>query len=120
MVESAGATNRKNVKVERQQTVSIKSSGGSTKPKLDVYHILENLDELNYKAANLKLTRNEYLDALRVLTKSKVEAVTEAKKIFEKRILELNKAHHFDIVNQQEIGEQAGFEVFKRQAELVR
>jgi hypothetical protein len=45
---------------------------GNQPMKMDLYYIIENLDDLDIKAENFKLSKNQYLDALRAVTKSKV------------------------------------------------
>ena len=57
-----------------------------------VVDLVENIDELSDRAHNMKMTRSEYMNCLRQVTKVKVLSIKEAKTIFQKRINKLLKA----------------------------
>jgi len=59
---------------------------------LSVVRMVQNIDELSERALNIKLTKNDFIDCLRRVTKSKIVGIKEAKEIFERRVTKLAKA----------------------------
>ena len=57
--------------------------------------IVQNIDELSERAINMKITKNDYIDCLREVTKEKMLAIKEAKDLFEKRVSKLIKANDY-------------------------
>ena len=68
------------------------SGPGQRKQQLHLHDIIENIDELSARASNMVVTKNEFLNALREVTKEKILAVRDAKKLFGKRVTKLMKA----------------------------
>lgn len=60
--------------------------------KNNLYDLIENIDDLSEAAKNIKLTKNEFMDCLRNITKEKILSIKEAKSIFTKRIRKLMEA----------------------------
>lgn len=65
---------------------------GQRKQQLHLHDIIENIDELSDRASNMVISKNEFLNALREVTKEKILAVRDAKKLFGKRVTKLMKA----------------------------
>ena len=62
------------------------STGKQAKKKQSIYEqvadLVENVDELSERAHNMKMTRSEYMNCLRQVTKVKIASIKEAKEIF--------------------------------------
>jgi len=67
----------------------------------------------------MQITRNTYLDALRHVTKLKVQAVAEGKQLFEQRVLRLMKAQYIEVNNQEHIGLEVARKAFTSMASGV-
>ena len=59
---------------------------------LSVVRMVQNIDGLSERALDLKLTKNDFIDCLRRVTKSKILGIKEAKEIFERRVQKLARA----------------------------
>lgn len=70
----------------------VDSGPGQRKHQLHLHDIIENIDELSERASNMVITKNEFLNALREVTKEKILAIRDAKKLFGKRVTKLMKA----------------------------
>lgn len=81
-----------------------------------VADLVENVDELSIRAQNMKLTRSEFLNCLRDVTKVKILSIKEAKDIFEVRVKKLLQAQHYEIKSQELFGLTAAQDVFLTQA----
>lgn len=73
------------------------SGPGQRKEQLHLHDIIENIDELSARASNMVVTKNEFLNALREVTKEKILAVRDAKKLFGKRVVKLMKAQRYEL-----------------------
>ena len=87
---------------------------------LSVVRMVQNIDELSERAVNMKLTKNDFIDCLRRVTKSKVLAIKEAKEIFERRVGKLAKAQDYMLQSQQHQAARAAEEVFRAKGDEVR
>lgn len=65
---------------------------GQRKQQLHLHDIIDNIDELSDRASNMVISKNEFLNALREVTKEKILAVRDAKKLFGRRVTKLMKA----------------------------
>lgn len=70
---------------------------GQRKQQLHLHDIIENIDELSERASNMVISKNEFLNALREVTKEKILAVRDAKKLFGKRVTKLMKAQQYEL-----------------------
>jgi len=59
--------------------------------------IVENIDNISERALNMKITKNDFMDCLRDVTKSKILAIKEAKEIFEVRVSKLVRAQEYEL-----------------------
>jgi hypothetical protein len=63
--------------------------------------MIENIDDISEKAQNMKLTKNDFLNCLRDLTKEKILTLKEAKVVFENRIRKLIRSQDYEIQCQE-------------------
>ena len=68
----------------------------------------------------MKLTRSEFLNALRQVTQVKVRSIKEAKGIFQKRVNKLLKAQQYEVRSQESFAIRAAHEVFIKKGAEVR
>lgn len=80
--------------------------------RMNLADIVENIDDLSLRAQQMKITRNEYLDCLRHITKTKMMQIQEAKNIFEKRVNKLIKAQEYELQNNEKNGIMTAHKVF--------
>ena len=80
--------------------------------RMNLADIVENIDDLSARAQQMKITRNEYLDCLRHITKTKMLQIQEAKNIFEKRVNKLIKAQEYELQNNEKNGIMTAHKVF--------
>ena len=66
---------------------------------LSLKDIVENIDDISEQAENMKISRNEFLSALREVTKQKIAGIKEAKELFQKRVRKLMKAQDYELNN---------------------
>ena len=59
--------------------------------------IIENIDQLSARADNIVMTRSEFLNCLREVTKEKLHAIKEAKDIFNARVKKLLRAQQYEL-----------------------
>ena len=64
----------------------------------------------------MKITKNDFIDCLREITKDKMVAVKEAKDMFEKRVRKLITAQEYILRSQENQAIVASQEVFKSKA----
>ena len=92
-------------------------AGKPAKPKQSLYEqvadLVENIDELSERAHNMKMTRSEYMNCLRQVTKVKIASIKEAKEIFQKRVNKLLKAQTYELKSQETFGISAAHRVFE-------
>lgn len=77
-----------------------------------VAHIINNLDDLTEKATRMKLTKNDFLNVLREVTRSKILSIREARTIFDNRVRKLIKAQRYEVRSQELYGVAAAQKVF--------
>ena len=68
----------------------------------------------------MKLTKNDFLNVLRDVTRSKILSIREARSIFDQRVKKLIKAQRYEVRSQELYGVAAAQQVFTHQAEEVR
>ena len=100
MLIRAGNNRESGPRMTRDDVFTGESSAPTFKQKLR--ELIENIDDLSDKAQNIKISRNEFLNCLRDLTKEKILAVKESKDIFEKRIKKLIKAQDYEVKSQEQ------------------
>jgi hypothetical protein len=57
-----------------------------------ILEIVNNIDFLDEKAKNIKISKNDFIDSLRHVTCEKIFGIKEAKKVFQNRINKLISA----------------------------
>jgi len=85
-----------------------------------VADLVENIDELSERAHNMRMTRSEYMNCLRQVTKVKIASIKEAKEIFQKRVNKLLKAQQYELKSQEAFGISAAHRVFEEKGAKVR
>ena len=68
-----------------------------TSQKLNLYDIIENIDDLSEQAENMKISKNQFMECLRQITKQKIMSIKEAKGLFTKRIKKLIDAQKYEL-----------------------
>ena len=68
---------------------------------MSIVKMVQNIDELSERAKNMKITKNDFIDCLREITKDKMVAVKEAKDMFEKRVKKLITAQEYILRSQE-------------------
>ncbi len=68
----------------------------------------------------MKITKNDFMDCLREVTKSKILAIKEAKEIFEARVQKLVRAQEYELRTQEPISIRTAQDVFLQHAEELR
>ena len=70
-----------------------KGDGGKTgSAKMDILEVVANIDEISKQAENMKITRNDFINCLREVTRQKMIDIKDAKGIFETRIKKMIRA----------------------------
>lgn len=59
--------------------------------------MIENIDDVSEKVCRMKITKNQFVDCLRELTKEKILTVKESKQVFQARIKKLIKAQDYEV-----------------------
>ena len=59
--------------------------------------LIENIDDISEKVQKMKITKSQFVDCLRDMTKDKIMTVKESKTVFEARIKKLIKAQDYEI-----------------------
>lgn len=92
MLIKQGDNNYREEKVSKNdKLVSIDGhKGPNFKEKL--MDLIENIDDISEKVQKMKLTKIQFVDCLRDMTKDKIMTVKESKTVFEARIKKLIKA----------------------------
>jgi len=85
-----------------------------------VANIVDNIGDISEQAQNMKLTRNEYLNCMREVTKVKIISIKEAREIFNRRIKKLMKAQSYEIKSQEAFAMGAAQKVFGEISQQVR
>jgi hypothetical protein len=68
----------------------------------------------------MKLTKSQFVDCLRDMTKDKIMAIKESKTVFEARIKKLIRAQDYEIGCQERFAVIAAQNIFSVQAQVVR
>lgn len=64
-----------------------------------IEEIVSNIDELSQKASTMKVSKNDFLDVLRNITRQKILDIKHANKLFKTRIEKMMRAQNYEIKN---------------------
>jgi GMP synthase PP-ATPase subunit len=79
--------------------------------------LIDNIDEVSEKTVkSLNLTKSDFIDCLREVTRDKIFSIKESKTIFEKRVKKLIKAQDYEIKCQEAFALLAAQKIFNVQA----
>ena len=91
-------------RVQNMKGAEAENGAGQRREPLHLHDIIDNIDELSERAENMVVSKNEFLNALRDVTREKMLAVRDAKKLFAKRVTKLMKAQEYELHNAENQG----------------
>lgn len=67
--------------------------------RMDLIDLVDNIDEVSEIVDTLPITKNDFFNCLREITREKVKGVKQAKDIFDKRIRKMMRAQEYELQN---------------------
>ena len=85
--------------------------------RINLLDLVDNIEDMSVFAENMTITKNQFINCLREVTRQKIYGVRQAKRIFEQRIKKLQIAQSYEVQNQKVYAINTAQEVFLEKAQ---